>query len=316
MNVTSTVIASVVLLFGVGQAEESYQEWQETEVAVVDGDCEELVETDELAENCEDFTSVEEELAAQEQDDAIDEIVLEDEEHVIVDSRPLLPQTQHQMEQARQAELEQSTELTEEEAIQLGVLIIPIKSQNLLALASNQIQSTAATLSPCHYHTISSFPQGNVIKIDDGSEWVFDRADSQILRTWKAGHQIIITPNQHLLSGSHYTYVITNTELGDSVNVNLFLGPVAFGHQTSWVVGIDQNSGKIYIINGRGERTVWEVSSSDMYLIKDWKVNDTVIIGENDSWLWAFSSYKSMMINVNMNHYIRAQQIFQTNQKW
>lgn len=314
---TSTLIASVVLLFGVAHADETYQEWQDSEqlvidseeITVVDSDCEDLAD-------CEDFTVDEDELAAQEQEAALEEAVFVEEEHAIVGSRPLLPQAQLQMEQVRQAELEQANELTEQEAIQLGVLIIPIKSQNLIALASNQIQTTAATLSPCHYHMISTFPQGNVIKIDDGSEWIFDKADAQVLRNWKSGQQIIITPNQQLLLGSHYTYIMTNTEAGDSVKVNLFLGPVAFGYQSAWVVGIDQNLGKIYIINGRGDRTVWEVSNSDMYLVKDWKVNDTVIIGENDSWLWCFSSYKSMLINVNMNHYIRAQQILQSTQKW
>jgi len=319
-KITSTLIASVVLLFGVGHADESYQEWEDSEEFVMtpdevavedDADCDEYSEvSEELAECSEDFSTSEEELAAQE------EAVFEQEEHILVDSRPLLPQTQLQMEQARQAELEQANELTEEEAIQLGVLIIPIKSQNLIALASNKIQSTASTLSPCHYHQISSFPKGNVIKIDDGSEWIYDKADAQVLRNWKAGQQIIITPNQQLLLGSHYTYTMTNTEVGDSIQVNIFLGPIAFGYQTSWVVGIDQNVGKIYIINGRGERSVWEVSNSDMYLVKDWKVNDTIVIGENDSWLWCFSSYKSMLINVNMNHYVRAEQIFQSSQKW
>lgn len=244
-----------------------------------------------------------------------DDLIAQDEQHVIVDSRPLLPQKKLLMEHNRQSELEQVDQMSEEEAIQLGVLIIPIKSQNLYALASNQLQSTAASLSPYQYHSIKSFPQENVIKIEDGSEWMFDKADSYLLRSWEPGHTIVVSPKQQLIIGSHYAYTMTNKDIGTSVNVNLFLGPIAFGSWSTWVVGIDQNQGKVYLLNGQGERTTWEVSSSDMYLFKDWKVNDTVIIGENDSWLWCFSSYSAMIVNVNMNHNVRARQISLSNHR-
>lgn len=300
-NLMNTLIASIALLAVAGYAEEMTQEDQSfQEQAIVEVAAVEQMETSE-------------ELAFEE--DALSDATDGEEENVVVDSRPLLPQARLQMEQARQSELEQTDEITQEEEIQLGVLIIPIKSQNLIALASNKIQSTAATLSPCHYQSITALPQQSIIKIDDGSEWIFDRSETYVLRNWKVGDKIIITPKQQLILGSHFTYVMTNKDVGDSISVNLFLGPVAFGYRSTWVVGIDQNLGKIYLMNGQGERTVWEVSSSDKDLFKDWKVNDTVIIGENDSWLWCFSSYNSMIINVNMNHYIRAQQVFQSNQR-
>lgn len=263
----STLILGVLLLFGVGQAEQPLQE-----------------------------------AAAAE-------------ENVMVDSRPLSVPAELYMQQAREAELQQAYELSDDQALQLGVLIIPIKSQNLIALASNELHTTAAPLASCHYHSISSFPEGNVIKINNGSEWLFDKGDAHILRNWNSGQKIVITPNQELLSTSHFTYIMNNLDVGDSVKVKLFLGPSAFGPSTTWIVGIDQNLGKVYMINGKGERTIWEVSSSDMYLVKDWKVNDTVILGENDSWLWFFSSYNSIMVNVNMNHFVRAKHIFQANQK-
>lgn len=292
MNLTSIFIASIALLVGVAHADEvceeeqTFQEVATLDVGFYDEDCDELALLDE-------------------EDGELD-CICEEDEHAIVDSRPLLPQTRIQMQQARQAEIEQADQITEEEGIELSVLMIPIKSQNLIALASNELNTTAAALTPCHYRTIANFPQQAIIKLDDGSEWVYDRADAYILRNWNIGDQIVISPKQQLIIGSHYHYMITNRTLGDSINVNLFLGPIAFGRCSTWVSGIDYNLGKVYIINGLGERTVWEFSSSDMYLVKDWKVNDTVIIGQNDSWLWYFSSYDSIIINVNMNHYVRA----------
>lgn len=315
MNLTSIFIASVALLVGVGHADEICEEEQTfQEIATLDliyeEECEDFAFQDE--EQCSEFDCQDEEhwgeFAQQDEEDAGIECMCED-GHVAVDSRPLSPQTKQQMIQARQAESEQTTELTEDEAIQLGVLIIPIKTQNLIALSSNDLHTTAAALPPSYYRTIENFPPQAIIQLDDGSQWVHDRADAYILRNWKIGDNIVITPKQQYVVGSNYQYMITNTALGESINVNLFLGPRSFGQRTFWVTGIDKNLGKIYVLNGIGERTVWEISNSDMYLVKDWKVNDTIVIGENDSWLWYFSSYNQIIINVNMNHYVRAKNI-------
>jgi len=235
------------------------------------------------------------------------ESTLDESQHVIVDSRPLPLKKRLQMQEARQCEEESADEL-----IELGVLIIPIKTQSLFALASNDLNLTTASNSQCYIHSIESFPRENIVKMEDGSEWIIDKTESHILRHWEPGNAIAISPKQQYVLSSHYTYVMSNKDKGTSIDVNLFLGPIAFGPWSSWVVGIDQNLGKVYVLNGQGERSVWEVSNSDMYLFKDWKVNDTVILGDNDNWLWYFSSHNNMIINVNMNHYVRAKQVSST----
>ncbi len=229
--------------------------------------------------------------------------------HVAVSSRPLSAEKEQQMEDQRIAEYEQNQESTDEQATELSVLIIPIKTHNLITLASNQINSTAATLSPYHYHWIEDFPQKNVLKIEDGSEWIFDQSEEQRLESWTPGDTIVISPKQQMPWGSNYPYVMSNKTAGTSIDVKLFTGPIAYGTQTSWVIGKDPNLGHIYLINAQGDRTVWEVSATDMSLFQDWKVNDAVIIGENDSYLWWFSAYSNILINVNMNHNVRAKQV-------
>ena len=230
-------------------------------------------------------------------------------EKVVVGSRPLCTQTREQMESDRQMESEQYDESSGEKSTELGVLIIPIKAHNLFTLASNQLNVTSATVSTPTYHWIQDFPNESLINIEDGSEWVFDTDDSPILSTWSVGDDVVVSPQTQMPWGSSYEYVMTNKDQGNSVSVSLFRGPIKFGTQSTWMITFNQALGQVYLANGQGDRVVWEVSKLDMDLLKDWQQNDTVIIGENDSWLWWFSSYRNILINVNMNHYVRAKMI-------
>lgn len=231
------------------------------------------------------------------------------ENHVIVDSRPLSTALRQEMESKRNNESENSIFESEQQSTELSTLIIRIGDKDLATLASNHMNSTATIASPSLYHWIDLFPQENIVKTEDGAEWIFDQNDSYIIRTWRPDDVVVIAPKGKWIWGSNYSYVMTNKDLGASVDVNLFLGPVAHGSLSTWIVGIDQNNGQVYVLNGQQERSVWEISNVDLYLFKNWEVNDTLIVGVNDSWMWWFSSYNHILINVNMNHYVRARQV-------
>lgn len=226
-------------------------------------------------------------------------------ENVIVDSRPLSPQKKFQMEQSRQAEDEGVDYPSGDEAIELSSLVIPIKQKDFITLASNH--DNGVSISSSLYHKIDFFPQINILKTKDGAEWIFD--DPSIPYKWHPGENLVISPKGRWIWGSNYSYVITNVDRGTSIDVNLFLGPKDHGEFTTWIVGIDQNNVHVYLMNGRNERTVWEISRADYELFKEWEVNDTLIIGRNDSWYWWLSSFNHILVNVNMNHYVRARQI-------
>jgi hypothetical protein len=244
-------------------------------------------------------------------------------QNVIVDSRPLPPSVREQFEKQRQAESEQLEELYSEGSIELSAMRIiilpenewdpaariPILPQNEWELASCQNIHTASHISSLLYHSIDYFPQDNIVKTEDGAEWIFDSSDVAAVRNWKPDDMVLITPKGRWFWGSNYSYVMTNKDIGVSVDVNLFQGPIAFGTNSSWVIGVNQNLGQIYVMNGEGERSVWEISNVDHYLFKEWKVNDTIIMGQNDSWLWWFSSFDHIIVNVNMNHFVRAKQV-------
>lgn len=146
-----------------------------------------------------------------------------------------------------------------------------------------------------HHWLISAAYDGSIVELEDGSNWKL--APNYSVFSWKVGDPMVITPNHSWLSD--YNYYVVNKFTGSYVAADLIVGPIAFGPYTHWVIGIDYTSGHVYLENG----TTWTISSSDNFIFRDWAINDTIIIGANDSW---FSSYDSILINVNMNNYVRA----------
>jgi hypothetical protein len=231
------------------------------------------------------------------------------ENHVVVNSRPLSKKLQNWVIEERKREIEESVNPPQVEEVQLSGLIIPIKTQNEFNFSADAMNLTTASFSPFLYHWIDYFPQNNVIKIEDGSEWIFDENDAYILRTWRPGDTVVVAPKTKWLWGSNYSYVMMNKDLGTAINVNLYLGPIKNGQYTTWVVGLNPSQSQVYLINGHGERTVWEIAQADFKLFQEWAVNDTVIIGENDYWLSWLSPHNYLIINVNMNHNVRARHV-------
>lgn len=191
---------------------------------------------------------------------------------------------------------------------------IPIKAQRFAFLTSNgMIQETAASYSPHLYHFAEGIPYQNVLRLEDGSEWSFSGTNADLVRSWRKGEfgdELILSPKVTWIWGSDYSYVLTNKKQNTSIDVNPYKGPVAFGNNSTWVVGLDYYNGRAYLMHnqphGDAIKSTWAISSSDQYLFKDWQINDHVIIAENNNWVWWLSQFNYVIINVNMNHYVRA----------
>lgn len=217
------------------------------------------------------------------------------EQHAVLNARPLSEEKRAQMQQMRAEEFEQ---IEKDDCDQ---------SHSKLQQLSRLKSQTANHFIPFYYHVISNFGAGNIVKLEDGSEWSVDSKDSHVFRNWRINDTVVISPKIHWLWSSNFNYVMSNKTTDSSVNVNPFLGPVSFGPYTQWIVGIDYNMGHVYLTNGSGNRSTWIISSKDMYLFRDWKVNDAIIIGDGDgSIAWWLSSYNHILINVEMNHYVHA----------
>ena len=149
-------------------------------------------------------------------------------------------------------------------------------------------------------HCLSSVAAfGDSLEIEDGSVWKISSYDAPKVASWGAQDPILITQNHRWFS--KYNYRIINQATGAALEANLFLGPIKDGTYTRYIMSIDTARGEL-ILN---DNTRWAVSSLDEFGFKDWVLYDAVIIGYNSGW---DSSCQGLLINVNMNQCIRAQQ--------
>jgi len=154
-------------------------------------------------------------------------------------------------------------------------------------------------------HRIESFPQHNIIALEDGSEWSISSDDEANLHLWMPGDPVILglAPSWFQPVG----YVLSNCRCSSTVPVSPFLGPLIHGAHTQWVVGMDRSLHQVSLINGIGARSVWNIDPRDAELFNKWKIEDPVIIGMNDHWSSFFSSYDHILVNVPCCHYVRAE---------
>jgi len=137
----------------------------------------------------------------------------------------------------------------------------------------------------------------NTLELEDGSYWQVRSGDMYKVLSWALNDDLTITPNYTLYAGQ---YLISNPTTGQSVAADLVIGPVDLGPNTHWVIAIDRWLGRVYLENG----TSWDVRGLDQGLLSDWAINDTVILGDGaNEW---FGRHDSILINVNMDHYVYA----------
>lgn len=137
------------------------------------------------------------------------------------------------------------------------------------------------------------------IELEDGSTWSISPRARNIVARWRQESPILITQNLSLLS--IYNYKIENTDTGESIAANLFLGPLKNGPYTRYIVEIDDYCSYLVL----NDNTRWEVSYWDTSFLSEWKIGDCVIIGYNSTWE---STSAGLLINVSLNRNIRAQQ--------
>ena len=165
---------------------------------------------------------------------------------------------------------------------------------------------------PAHYHVIVSVAiDGSSIEIEDGSQWKVRPSQAYEVSKWRTNDPVVISPNHSYLSG--YKYYLTNKNRRYYVGGNLSLGPIIGGNNTYRIIYINYYDGEIYLQpegpDGYGNEIYWCVEPSDRHVMKNWTINQAVIVGANDSWFssW-FSYYNCILINSERNTYVRAQE--------
>ena len=142
------------------------------------------------------------------------------------------------------------------------------------------------------------------IALEDGSEWKVSRNDQYELLSWNYREvlPIVITPNY---LSDRFCYYLTDQNTGSYVRANLVQAPIRGATFAVTLTGIDSqfyNRGILYLSNG----TFWKVSSFDLDLIRNWYMDDLIIIGKNNEW---FSLSTHILINIHTNNFVRVQRL-------
>lgn len=138
------------------------------------------------------------------------------------------------------------------------------------------------------------------LELEDGSVWKVNSYDGSKALHWRSNDPLIITQNTRWFSNSNYR--IINKSNGSSLEANPYLGPIKDGPYTRYIVSIDFDRREIQL----SDNTHWEISYLDTIAFRNhWALSDAVIIGSNSGW---DSSCEAILINVNVNHFVRAKQ--------
>ncbi len=215
---------------------------------------------------------------------------------VEVESRPMSHDKKEMMLQRRAQEAFKEQQESQQGLIRRAKCTSTTEFMLAPAKAATFLPCSAVRADSIHWLTSSSL-YGDVVEIEDGSQWKISANDAYKVLYWHSGDPVKIIPNTSYFS--HFNYYVVNQITGDYARANLFLGPIALGPYTHWIVAMDRTNRQLFLENG----TSWYVSSSDDYIFGDWEINDTVIIGANPTW---FTYYDSILINVNMNNFARS----------
>ena len=135
------------------------------------------------------------------------------------------------------------------------------------------------------------------LELDDGTHWLVHSYDESKIQTWKQNDPLMITQNHSWFSS--YKFQIINKATQESIQANLHLGPFVDGLKTFYICHIDHQR-KVLSLS---DNTYWEIALKDEHVLQEWKVSDALIKAVNTG---SDSSKPSILINVNMNDFLRA----------
>lgn len=136
---------------------------------------------------------------------------------------------------------------------------------------------------------------GDQIEMEDGSYWLTNPGDRYKLQGWYSGDPIIVMQNSAWFGKPQYPYKIYNERSYESVEVELSAAPIWDSFYRRFIIEIYKpefgdgylklNDGSLWILDNT-YKNVWGL----------WLVNDTMIIGTNDSMFSFFTP--DLLINV------------------
>jgi hypothetical protein len=149
------------------------------------------------------------------------------------------------------------------------------------------------------HHPFAISLLGDVVELEDGSQWVVASYDRYKTLNWLVSDSVVITPNHAWFSS--YDFVLNNQNTGDAIEINLLMGPIFLGVYSHWIVAIDSMNDQLILEDG----SIWTVES--LWWSK-WDIGQYVIIGVNDG--YKSNTLPNILINIATLDYKKANCIY------
>lgn len=218
------------------------------------------------------------------------ETASEEEEHIGVGTRAMSHSdyVKHQEERASKDQEEpEKLGLTEEPSLKLVEKSIDQKN-----IVPKKVFYTSHE--GAYHRPIAVTIFGEQVTLEDGSVWTVSSWDQWKTLDWLTTDTILVMQNKWLFSS--YKFMLVNQNTGKEVECNLTLGPIYSGAYTHWIIAIDYLNCEVILEDG----SIWQVDPFDYTVMKKWMINDTLIIGINES---SCVYHPNILINVNMLNY-------------
>ena len=94
------------------------------------------------------------------------------------------------------------------------------------------------------------------------------------------------------------------------MRANYYQSPVVEHPFTNLIYHIDPYYGEVYLRDGRGNKSCWQIDPKDLHCIRGWEKGDTILIGTNDGFMASWRSKAEHILisyeNSDQVTYVRA----------
>ncbi len=202
-----------------------------------------------------------------------------------------------------------STSPTDANLMASSSLINEAPMSDSFELVSLAIPATGITTSghPGIFKFASNI-SGNKVYLEDGSRWRVHSSDLYYMSNWYTSansflpDNIVVALNTDTASYLSYRYCLVNQHTQVAVRAEINLAPLKslrrYIYSYAWLT---DNYGHLYVQLCLNDGSVWNMLSADFPFTGLWNVDDTVIIGSNNS--FGNSVAPNILININSNNF-------------
>lgn len=174
------------------------------------------------------------------------------------------------------------------------------------ASTTGQNQPLAEKNSTPIYYASNIEVRGQSIELHNGAIWKVDASSVDTVAQWQKNDPIVIYPSS-LECYSRHKFYLYNQRTDDYAYANLSMGPFADHIANYRIYNVNIGSETVFTTNHRNTKMEWLIDPADKETIKKWKIDQSILIASNNTFLSGLSSNSPyILINIERDESVRA----------